>query len=95
MQFIGVCILLGVLLLNNFSVAALPNVLFLGILTFVMLVVATVLKNKRYAIASAGTLALIVLYMTRQFWMSIAWWVYLFVAGVVLVIFAIKKEKAE
>lgn len=94
-QFIGVCILLGVLLLNNFSVAALPNVLFLGILTFVMLVVATVLKNKRYAIASAGTLALIVLYMTRQFWMSIAWWVYLFVAGVVLVIFAIKKEKAE
>lgn len=94
-QFVGACILLGVLLLHDLAAPALPNVLFLGIVTFVVLVVATVLKEKKYAIASAITLILIVLYLTRQFWMSIAWWVYLFVAGVALVSFAIKKEKAE
>lgn len=94
-QFVGTCCILGVLLLHNLAVPALPNVMFLGILTLAMLVLATILKQKGYAIASAVTLALVVLYLTREVWMSIAWWVYLFVAGVGLVIFAIKKEKAE
>ena len=94
-QFIGTCILLGITLVHNMAVPALPNVMFLAVLTLVMLVVATILKDKKYAFASAVTLTLIILYLTKSFWMSIAWWVYLFVAGVALVIFAIKKEKAE
>ena len=40
-------------------------------------------------------LILIVLYLTRTFWLSIAWWVYLFAAGVGLILYAIKREKAE
>lgn len=95
LQYVGVCILLGVLLMNNMLHPHLANVLFLAVVTLGMLVVSSILKNKKYAIASALTLALVVLYLTREFWMSIAWWVYLFVAGVGLVIFAIKKEKAE
>ena len=94
-QFVGVCILLGVLLMSNLRNPNLINVFFLAIVTLGMLVISSILKNKRYAIASAVTLALVVLYLTREFWMSIAWWVYLFVAGVGLVIFAIRKEKAE
>ena len=94
-QYVGVCILLGVLLMSNLKNPNLINVLFLAIVTLGMLVISSILKNKRYAIASAVTLALVVLYLTREFWMSIAWWVYLFVAGVGLVIFAIRKEKAE
>ena len=94
-QFVGTCLILGALLLHNLAVPALPNVMFLGLVTLGMLVLATVLKQRNYAIASAATLALVVLYLTKEVWMSIAWWVYLFVAGVGLVIFAIKKEKAE
>ena len=94
-QFIGTCLLLAALVLHNLAVPALPNVLFLGMGTLTMLIVATLLKKRDYAFASAITLILVVLYLTREVWMSIAWWVYLFVAGVGLVIFAIKKEKAE
>jgi hypothetical protein len=95
LQFIGTCLLLAILVIHNLAVPALPNVMFLGVVTLVMLIVATLLKKKDYAMASAATLILVALYLTRDFWMSIAWWVYLFVAGVGLVIFAIKKEKAE
>ncbi|MCR5459382.1 MAG: hypothetical protein K6F51_05745 [Acetatifactor sp.] len=95
LQFVGTCLLLAVLVIHNLAVPALPNVMLLGVVTLVMLIVATLLKKRDYAIASAATLILVALYLTRDFWMSIAWWVYLFVAGVGLVIFAIKKEKAE
>ena len=94
-QLIGTCLLLAVLLFHNLMVPALANVLFLGIAALLMLVLATLLKQKAYALAAALTLTIIALYLTREVWLSIAWWVYLFVAGVGLVIFAIKKEKAE
>lgn len=95
LQFIGTCLLLAILVIHNLAVPALPNVMFLGVVTLVMLIIATLLKKRDYAIASAATLILVALYLTKDLWMSIAWWVYLFVAGVGLVIFAIKKEKAE
>ena len=94
-QFVMSCFLLVLLLLNNISRPALPNVLFLGITTLIMLIAAVVFRQKHYAIASAITLVLVVLYMTREIWTSIEWWVYLFAAGVGLIIFAIKREKAE
>ncbi|MBO4749283.1 MAG: hypothetical protein J5546_03120 [Lachnospiraceae bacterium] len=95
LQFVGTCLLLATLIIRNLQEPSVPNVLFLGIGTLVMLIVATLAKKKNYAIASAVALILVVLYLTRAFWLSIEWWVYLFVAGVGLVIFAIKKEKAE
>ena len=69
------------------------NVLILGLTGIVMLIVASLQNNKKYVVASSVTLVLLVLYLTREFWLSIAWWVYLFVAGVILVILAIKKAK--
>ena len=95
LQFIGACLLTALLILNNLAAPALPNVLFLGVSALAMLIIGTILKQKKYAILAAVTLILVALYITRELWMSIAWWVYLFVAGVGLVIFAIKKEKAE
>ena len=94
-QFVGTCLLLMVLIMHNLACPALPNVLFLGIGALTMLIVATLMKRKNYAIAAAATLILVALYLTKELWLSIAWWVYLFVAGIGLVIFAIKKEKAE
>lgn len=94
-QFIAVCILLGVLVCGNLAAQALPNILFLGISTLIMLLAATVMGQKSYAIAAALTLVLVVFYLTKAVWMSIAWWIYLFAAGVGLVIYAIKREKSE
>ena len=92
-QFILTCFLLAVLLLSNLLGGELGNVLILGIVCVIMLLVAAVCNHKEYVIAASVTLILIALYITRSFWLNIAWWVYLFVAGVVMVGFAVKKER--
>lgn len=93
LQFVVTCLILGRLLLHNLSSGELGNVLFLGMVSIAILLVAAVKNQKKYVIAASVTLILLVLYLTRNFWLSIAWWVYLFVAGVVLVLLAIKKER--
>ncbi len=95
LRFTGVCLILATLVCSNLASPALPNVLFLGMGALVLLVLSTIFRWKEYALASAITLTLVAVYLTREVWMSIAWWVYLFAAGVGLVIYAIKREKAE
>ena len=62
--------------------------LFFGIVAGIILVVAAITSNKRYTILTASSLCIVVLYQTRWFWLSIAWWIYLFVVGVALVTYA-------
>ena len=93
LQFVCTCILLGILLINDLICGGIGNVLILGAVGVVMLIVASLRNQREYVIASSVTLLLLVFYITRTFWLSIEWWVYLFVAGVVLVTLAIKKEK--
>ena len=92
-QFVLTCLTLAALLLHNVDVEGLGNLLFLGITGIIMLVVAAMKNRREYVIASSTTLSLLALYLTREFWLSIEWWVYLFVAGIVLVTIAVKKEK--
>ncbi|MBE5942138.1 MAG: hypothetical protein E7264_06335 [Lachnospiraceae bacterium] len=91
--FVVICLMLGYLLLHNLYCGGIGNVLILGMTGIIMLIVAAMGNHKRYVVASSVTLIALVLYLTRAFWLSIAWWVYLFVAGVVLVGLAIKKAK--
>lgn len=91
--YIATCVLLGVLLLSNLASGGLGNVMILGMTGIVILVAAAMQNNKKYVVASSVTLILLVLYLTREFWLSIAWWVYLFAAGVGLVLLAVKKAK--
>lgn len=94
-QFVAVCILLAVLMMDDVGSGNIYNVLFLAVSTLVMLIIATMRGSRRYSIASAVTLILTALYLTRDIWTNIAWWVYLFVAGVGLVVYAVKREKAD
>lgn len=91
--FVATCVILGVLLLSNLASGGIGNVLILGMTGIVILITAAMNNDKKYVIASSVTLILLVLYLTREFWLSIAWWVYLFAAGVVLVLLAVKKAK--
>ena len=93
LYFITVCALTVVLLVHNLAEGGIGNVLILGITEIGMLIVSAVTNNRKYVALSSFTLILLVFYLTRDFWLSIAWWVYLFVAGVLLVMLAIKKEK--
>lgn len=94
-SFVFTCVLLAVLLINDIIQGGLGNVIILGVTGVLMLVVAAIFNYREYAIASSVTLILLVFYITRSFWLSIAWWVYLFIAGVALVFLAIKKESTE
>lgn len=94
-QFVATCLLLTELLIRNIGAENIFNVLFLAVAALAMLVIATMRGSRRYSIASAVTLVLLVLYLTRNIWTNIAWWVYLFVAGVGLVVYAVKREKAD
>ncbi|MBQ9983474.1 MAG: hypothetical protein IJP29_02685 [Lachnospiraceae bacterium] len=91
--FVATCLILITLLLHNLISGELGNVMILGMIGIVMLVVSAMKNDKRYVVASSTTLILLVLYLTREFWLSIAWWVYLFAAGVGLVLLAVKKAK--
>lgn len=92
-NFVLTCILLTTLLFNDIIQGGLGNVIILGVVGVIMLIVAALFNQREYVILSSVTLILLILYITRSFWLSIAWWVYLFVAGVILVLLAIKKEK--
>ena len=82
-------------MLRNFFIQELPNVLFFSIVTLIFLLLSTIKKNKACAILCAIALAIVALYLTKAVWMSISWWVYLMIAGIALVILAIRKEKTE
>lgn len=90
-QFVLIWQALAVLLLFDLCGGELINVLVLGLTALAILVVAAVRNHKEYVIGSATLLLFIAVYLTRGFWMSIAWWVYLFVAGVILIGLALKK----
>ena len=94
-QFVLTCCVLAALLSKDVvsGSTGLGNVLILGGVSVVILIAAAIRNCKEYVIASSAVLLLLILYLTKDFWLSIAWWVYLFAAGVVLVLLAIKKER--
>ncbi len=92
-QMIVTCVLMGNMLFLNLIRGKITDALVLGIVALVILIAAAVRNHKAYVIISSVTLLLIGFYITRSFWLSIAWWVYMFVAGVIMVLFAVKKEK--
>lgn len=93
LQFVTTCALLFILLIHNLYSGELGCVLVLGLTGIIILLVAAIRNRKEYVIASSVTLIIMALYITREFWLNIEWWIYLFVAGVALVGLAIKKER--
>ena len=54
--------------------------------------VSCVRKCRRPAAISGATAVAVVIYMTRSFWLSLSWWVYLLAAGIGLILFAAVNE---
>lgn len=93
LQLIVLGFLLGNMLIYNMICGQLTDALVLGVVALLILIVAGIHNNRAYVVVSAITLLLIAFYITRAFWLSIAWWVYMFAAGVILVLIAVKKER--
>lgn len=92
-QFICMCLIMSVMLGNALLDGNVGNALILGITGVIILLCAAVFNSRRYAILSSVVLVILAFYITRSFWCSIEWWVYLFAAGVALVALAVRKER--
>jgi hypothetical protein len=64
------------------------DALFLGTVMAGVLLLSFFLKKRRWFVLSAITLGVFTVYLTRDFWASIRWWVYLLVCGVAMIIAA-------
>ena len=78
--------------IDAMSSGELFDVIVLSIALLLMIVAGFIRKSKRWFLFGAITLIFVILYVTRDFWTSIAWWVYLLVAGCVLITLAATNE---
>lgn len=93
MQFIFTCMLMAMVACADLNNGELINTLMLAIVAAVMLVSGAAAGSKRYMILASVVLILLVGYLTMDFWLSIAWWVYLMIAGIAMILLAMKKER--
>ncbi|MDD4095210.1 MAG: hypothetical protein PHP22_03095 [Oscillospiraceae bacterium] len=97
--FISACVSLAVLGVAAIFSGDLVDALILGVAALAMLIVSFMVKSKRWFILSAVTIVILGLYMTREFWESLDWWVYLLLVGCILIGLAaaneISKQKGE
>ena len=61
------------------------NTIFVMSVMLVILVVSIMTRSKTWFIASAAALFTITIYATRDYLMALNWWIYLFIAGVILI----------
>lgn len=66
--------------------------LILGTVMLGVVIWSYMVKKKQWFMLSAITLVAQCIYASRKFWISIAWWVYLLVAGAVLIVIAARNE---
>ena len=83
------------LFIRIISYKLIVNTLIYGIMTFILLIVSYVFKKYKNFMFSAIMLVLLLIYVSRKFWLSIAWWVYLLVVGILLILFATKNEQLK
>lgn len=97
--FVSACLSLAIAGLAAMASADIVDALIIGITAFVILIVSFALKRKQWFILATVTLLVLVLYMTREFWAMIYWWIYLLLVGLILIGLAaaneISKQKGE
>ena len=71
------------------------DVLFLGITGVGVLLYSFYLKRKKWFYLATIVLLSLALYSTRNFWLSIAWWIYLLFVGALLIFIAAQNERLK
>ncbi|MDF2595948.1 MAG: hypothetical protein K0R69_2289, partial [Clostridia bacterium] len=69
------------------------DTLVIGISALAILLISFYYKRKSWFVLSTVTLVFLVLYMSKSFWLSLAWWIYLLVAGIILIGTAAANER--
>lgn len=73
----------------------LTDALIILCLMMIILLISFTQKSMRWFLMSTCTLIILTFYLTRNFWLSIQWWVYLLIAGIILLCMAAVYERRK
>ncbi|HHX57981.1 MAG TPA: DUF2157 domain-containing protein [Clostridiales bacterium] len=97
--FFILAINITVLLLNAMLNKMLVNALILAGAMLVMLIISYMKKRKKWFILSIAVLVFLTIYLSRRFWVSLEWWIYLLITGTILIAIAsineVQKQKGS
>lgn len=91
-QSVLYCLCLGTMALDALSTGAVWDALILEAVNLAVFLGAYMRKSTGWIRISGVTMILVALYMTKDFWLSLSWWVYLLAAGLGLIVFAAVNE---
>lgn len=91
--WINVMLILILVCYNNVLGSDLIVTIISSVICVVIMIWGEWQKQRKFILVAGLALAMILLYATRAIWLSIAWWVYMMVAGVTMVSIAIWREK--
>ena len=69
-----------------------PNTIFVMAVTACVLIISFYAKSKTWFTVSSISLVVITVYSTRKYFMTMGWWIYLFLVGVILIAVAAANE---
>lgn len=95
LQTAGCLICLAILGIDAVLGGLVGDALILEGICFLIFIGAQIKKNEKWVRISSAVMIGIVIFMTKEFWLSISWWIYLFAAGIGLMIFAAVNEKKK
>ena len=92
LQTVLYCLCLGAMVSDTLSTGAVWDALILEAVNLAVFLLAHMRKCMRWIRISGIIMILVALYMTKDFWLSLSWWVYLLAAGLGLIVFAAVNE---
>lgn len=95
LQTVGYVLCLIMLCIDAWDSKDVINALILEGICLAVFLWAQIAKCRRWVRISGAIIVVIALYMTKGFWLSISWWVYLLAAGIGLIVFAAVNEKKK
>lgn len=87
--------ILAFLGLDCLAVNELASALVLEIVCLTLFFIAHKRENRRLVRVSGGFMTGVALYVMKDFWTCLAWWVYLLAAGIGLIVFAAFRERKD
>lgn len=80
------------LLIDDIIFDNLTNTIAVTSIIFIVLVVSIIIRSKTWFAISSSSLFIITVYTTRDYLMALNWWIYLFLAGIILIFIASVNE---
>lgn len=86
--FIHSGIALGAIMITAIAESELTHAYTSGLACIIMIIASAKTGQKKWFWLGSVSLFVLVMYITKDFWLSIAWWVYLLAAGIILIAYA-------